>query len=447
MNKSNSIPSLRRHGVFQKLFWAQVVSLVGSGLSSVALALLAHQLVGASAAAVLGVTLAIRILVIVTCAPWSGQVAERLGARAVMIASDVVRAGVVVGFFFADAVWQIYALAVVLNLGAALFTPVYKAVIPGVVSEEQYPKALALGAIAYDTANIMGPSLAGLVIAGVGFRGNFVVDAGTFLLSALLLFLVPRALLEPKRTEAKKTALGHGVKAMFARPELRQTLFLALQTSVMGAFVLVATVDFVKVRLGLPDSAYAWVMAVYGIGSVLAAAGYAQVSLGWRNWSVWAAAPGMLLALALAAFFQRYEPLLVGWAIAGAAQSILGIRGNELLAANSVGEERPHIFAAHFSLSHAGWGLTYPLAGFLTTSLGFGNTAWVFFVLLTLVSAPIWLSGTRSEAERRRHEAEPHVHSHGSAFEPPDCIHTHEHRHGDLVHSHPHRHDVPHSHN
>src|SRR5215217_5526163 len=132
MTHSELDSPLWRHGAFQKLFWAHVISLIGSGLSSVALALLAHQLVGASASAVLGVTLAIRIVVIVFCAPWAGQIAERFGARAVLIASDVVRAGVVAGFFFADAVWQIYALAVILNFGAALFTPVYKAVIPGV---------------------------------------------------------------------------------------------------------------------------------------------------------------------------------------------------------------------------------------------------------------------------------------------------------------------------
>ena len=57
--------TLWRNLPFQRLFWAHVVSLVGSGLSSVALGLLAHQLVGASASAVLGITLAIRIIVIV----------------------------------------------------------------------------------------------------------------------------------------------------------------------------------------------------------------------------------------------------------------------------------------------------------------------------------------------------------------------------------------------
>lgn len=444
MTDETNDSSLWRHGVFQKLFWAHVVSLVGSGLSSVALALLAHQLVGASAAAVLGVTLAIRIVVIVFCAPWAGQIAERCGARAILIGSDVVRAGVVIGFFFADAVWQIYVLAVILNLGAALFTPVYKAVIPGVVSEKQYPRALALGAIAYDTANILGPSLAGLVIAAVGFRGNFVVDAMTFLVSAALLFGVPRLLIEPKRTGGQKTALSHGLAAMFQRPALRVTLFLALQVSVMGAFVLVATVDFIKARLGLTDAAYAWAMAAYGVGAVCGAASYARVSPAVRDWLVAVCAPAMLLALALAAAFQQYGPLLIGWTLAGAAQSILGIRGNELLAANSAGEERAHIYAAHFSLSHAGWGLTYPLAGFLTTALGFGKTAWIFFGFLAAVSTLVWLMKARGRTDPP-HEAGAHEHAH-SAFDPPGAVHSHEHRHGALVHSHPHRHDEPHTH-
>lgn len=434
---------LWRHGVFHKLFWAHVISLIGSGLSSVALALLAHQLVGASAAAVLGVTLAIRIIVIVVCSPFAGQIAERYGARVIMIGSDLVRAGVVVGFFFATSVWHIYLLAVVLNLGSAFFTPVYKAVIPGVVSETQYPRALAFGAIAYDTANILGPALAGLVIAAVGFRGNFIVDGITFLVSAGLLFAVPRLILEPKRDTRKTTALGHGVVAMFQRPALRQTLFLALQVSVMGAFVLVATVDFIKVRLGLPDSAYAWVMAAYGIGAVCGAAGYARVRAGVRDWLVAACAPAMLFALLLAAVFQQYLPLVLGWALAGAAQSILGIRGNELLAANSAGDERTHIYAAHFSLSHAGWGLTYPLAGFLTTALGFGTTAWIFLGLLTMISIPGWI--TRARRVPGSHGEHVHEHTH-TIFDPPGSYHSHEHRHGALVHSHLHRHDQPHTH-
>jgi MFS family permease len=393
---SESIPSLWKNRVFQQLFWAHGLSLFGSGLSSLALGLLAHQLVGASASSVLGVTLAIRIVVIVLCSPWSGQIAARWGARRVMVLSDLMRCGVLAGFYFADAVWQIYALAVLLNLGSAIFTPIYRAMIPDVVTPAQYPKAAAIGSIAYDAANILSPSLAALVITLVGFRGNFVVDGITFLLSAALLIGLPRLAAEAASGVKKApVSVGHGLTAMFQRPQLRLSLFLALQTSIAGAFVIVSTVDLVKNELRLSDTAYAWIMGAFGIGSVCGALVYSKIATHGRNLSVKFASPVMLAALVAVSTAPRYGIVMAAWALIGAGYSILGVRGSELLVENSSGEERPHIFAAHFALSHAGWGLTYPLAGFLTTVLGFGNTGWVFAAILLGVCIPSWIADGR----------------------------------------------------
>ncbi len=430
--------SLWRNIPFVRLYCAQIVSLVGSGLSSVALGLLAHQLVGASASAVLGITLTIRIVMIVLCAPWAGHIADRLGERTTMILCDLTRAGVVIGFFFVENVWHIYFLAVLLNLGAALYTPVFKAVIPSITTPEQYPRALALSSVAYDTANILGPSLAGLTIALIGFRGNFIIDAFTFLLSASLIFGLPR-LASPSAKMKPHVSVTHGIKAMFQRWQLRESLYLALQTSIAGGFILVATVDFIKTQLNLSDSDYAWAMAAYGIGSVLGATIYAKALPGIRNFLANAAAPAMLFALLGAGYWHRFEPLLVAWAFAGAGQSMLGIRGNELLAANSEIDERPHIYAAHFSLSHAGWGLTYPLAGFTVTSLGFETSAYLFAGLLLCISLPIWIGKLRMTVAHIGLPDHHHHHSH-SAFDPPGIYHVHEHRHGEITHSHPHRH-------
>ena len=400
MATSSTPASLWRHRIFQQLFWAHALSLVGSGLTSLALGLLAHQLVGASAAAVLGNTLAIRIVVIVFCSPWAGKLADRYGARRLMVFSDFMRAAVVVGFFYADSVWQIYALAVLLNLGSAIFTPIYRAVIPNAVTPEQYPRALAVGSIAYDTANILGPSLAALVIALVGFRGNFVVDGFTFLASAALLIGLPRLASENAGTTKKPpTSVRHGLTAMFRRAPLRESLMLALQTSVGGAFVIVATVDFVKNDLALSDSAYAWVMAAFGIGSVVGALIYSRISTGWRDAMVKGSAPVMIAGLIAVAVLPLFSTVTVAWWLVGMSYSIMGIRGSELLASDSDGDERPHIYAAHFALSHAGWGLTYPLAGWLSTALGFGKTAGIFAVILFLVACYVWMQ-SRPDAEK-----------------------------------------------
>jgi len=444
MSETMPDQSLWRNHRFVRLFAAHVVSLVGSGLSSVALGLLAHQLVGASASAVLGITLAIRIVVIILCAPWAGWVSDRIGPRTALIASDLSRALIVVGFFFVEAVWQIYALAVLLNIGAAIFTPVYKAVIPSITTAEQYPRALALGSVAYDTANILGPSLAALTIAFLGFRGNFLADALTFLVSSALIFGLPRLATTTTVSKAN-VSVRHGILAMFQRWQLRETLYLALQTSVAGGFILVATIDFIKGQLALSDTAYAWAMASYGIGSVLGAVVYGKAGSGIRCALVHAAAPAMVLALAGAGYFGRFEPLLLAWALAGAGQCILGIRGNELLAASSAPDERPHIYAAHFSLSHAGWCITYPLAGFAVTAFGFANSAWLFAGLLAAVSLPLWLTRVRLAGRHPHVPNRNHAHRH-SAFDPPGDYHTHEHHHGDLSHSHPHQHGTPHEH-
>jgi MFS transporter, NRE family, putaive nickel resistance protein len=391
MSNSDNPTSLWRHRPFQQLFWAHALSLLGSGLTSVALGLLAHQLVGASASSVLGTTLAIRILVIVLCSPWAGKVGDVLGPRKTMIASDLMRAAVVVGFFFANSVWQIYVLAVFLNFGSAIFTPIYRAVIPGVVTTEQYPRALAIGSVAYDTANILGPSLAAGMIALFGFRGNFIADAITFLGSAALLIGLPRLAMEAAKSTVSAFSTRDGMAAMIKRLPLRRSIYLALQTSVGGAFVIVATIDFIKNELALTDQAYAWAMGAFGIGSVLGAVIYGKVESG-RGPLVFASAPGMIAALACVAAFPAYATVVAAWFLIGAAYSILGIRSSEFLAANSTAEERSHIYAAHFALSHAGWGLTYPLAGFLTTGLGFATTAWIFAAILAAVSLPFWLA-------------------------------------------------------
>jgi len=211
--KNSGDPSLWRNSPFQRLFWAHSLSLLGTGITSIALGLLAHELVGASASVVLGVN---------PHHPYRGdrdlftvgrKYLKSVRARATMLASDFLRAAVVLGFFYAETVWQIYALAVVLNLGAALFTPVYKALIPDVVGDKQYPRALALGSVAYDTANILGPALAGLLIAWVGFRGGFLVDALTFILSAGLILGLPRTATATTKSsgKTKSTSLGHGI--------------------------------------------------------------------------------------------------------------------------------------------------------------------------------------------------------------------------------------------
>jgi NRE family putative nickel resistance protein-like MFS transporter len=372
---------------FVTLFGAHVTSLVGSAVGSIALGLLAKELVGGNVTEVVGISLTIRIAVLVFVAPLAGRVADVFGRKATMIGADLMRVFVVAGFFFVDHVWQIYALAVLLNLGAALYTPIYKSLIPGVTGETAYPKALAAGTVAYDLSQIFGPVIAGTLIYHVGFRGNFLIDAATFLLSAALVFplsLSGAAAAQAGATEKPKSDLLFGIRRMLGAPALRHSLLLALRVSIVGALALVSTVGYITVELDLDNRVYAWAMVALGFGSMLGVTAYAYLPVPVQRTLERLTFPALAGSLILAASWRGFWPLAIAWVISGAGQGIYNNLSNRLLAANSSEDERAHIYAAHFSLSHAGWGLTYPAAGFLTSHLGFQVTSWIFLGLLGL---------------------------------------------------------------
>ena len=125
-----------RNPAFRKLFSAQVIALVGTGLTTVALTLLAYDLAQENAGVVLGTALAFKMVAYVVFAPVVGGLAHRLPRKALLIALDLVRAGIVLIMPFVTAVWQIYLLIFLLNLFSAGFKPVFAATIPDVLPDE-----------------------------------------------------------------------------------------------------------------------------------------------------------------------------------------------------------------------------------------------------------------------------------------------------------------------
>ena len=115
---------------YRHLFAAQVVALLGTGLATVALGLLAYDLAGADAGLVLGTALAIKMVAYVGLAPIAAAFAERLPRRGMLVALDLIRAGVAQALPFVTEVWQVYVLIFLLQAASAGFTPTFQATIP-----------------------------------------------------------------------------------------------------------------------------------------------------------------------------------------------------------------------------------------------------------------------------------------------------------------------------
>ena len=382
--------SLWKNGRFISLFCAHTFSLIGTAIGTSAIALLAEKLSEGSGPRVLGYTLTIRILVFLFLGPFAGSLSERIGRKFQMILTDVMRALVMIALFFVNAEWQLYILAFVLHLSSAFFTPIYKSIIPGVVGESLYPRALSYSTVAYNVSDIFGMLIGGLLIFYFGFEFGFGVDAVSFLLSAVLIAVVPFSS-TGKKKEKERARLLYGIQRMFAVSGLRRSLMLSLQVSIVGGLAIVTTAGYVKNELKMEEAFYPVAMAVMGIGAMAASLYYVRCDSNtqklWGNLIL----PAFLIILAVAALFKSYVVLLVAWFISGAGQGVFGIISNNLLAQNSQEDERSHVYAAQFSLSHAGWGISYPLCGILASVYSFAVASWACLILMLITFVPIIL--------------------------------------------------------
>ena len=183
-----------RNPRFARLYAAQTISQVGDALTWVGLALLAAQLAGPThAPAVLAIALTIRVSAFVLLSPLAGVLADRVNRRTVLMLCHFGRMLVLGGMFFVTQVWQIYVLMFLLNALTAFFTPTNQATIPLVVGREDARPAFALSSATTELLGIVGPGLAGILVAWLGTRTLFALDAVSFFLSGLLILTSPFA--------------------------------------------------------------------------------------------------------------------------------------------------------------------------------------------------------------------------------------------------------------
>lgn len=406
--------SLAKNRDFRLLFSAQVISLTGSGVTTVGLALFAHQLVGGnSAAIVIGNALMLRILAFLIFSQPAGILADRLSRKHILIAADVVRFALLAMFPFIQHVWQIYVLIFLINAATAFFTPTFDSTIPEVVGRENYVKALSLSRVATDLEALAAPLLAGILLALLGFKGLFWFNAGTYLISAALvapcsLTHIPKQA-PPFSLPSFLQELSYGTKIMLGQTVLRHALMFSFIEAIAGAAAIVTTVVYVRDVLVLGERYFILVMAALGLGSMLAAlllgkstGRYESTATdpselhGQRHrWIEKAMFLGSIVLGLLLLPGALQPPLLIFtvlWFLNGIGQALIAIPSSTLLAEHTTEVQRGRVYAAYFALTHAFWLITYPAIGHGTSILGAPMTFTVAGIVCLLIALGVFLS-------------------------------------------------------
>ena len=366
-----------RDPTFRHLFAAQIVALLGTGLATVALGLLAWQLAGDNAGAVLGTALAIKMVAYVTLAPVAAAIAERLPRRAFLVALDMIRAGVIAFLPFVDQVWQVYVLIFFLQAASAGFTPAFQAVIPDVLKDEDdYTNALSLLRLAEDLEQLASPMLAAALLTVVSFPVLFAGTVAGFVASALLVVtarLPERAVSDPGHFWADVTK---GIRIYTRTPRLRGLMMMEAAVAAAGAMVYVNTVVLVQARLGLGEESVALAFAGFGAGSMLAAFLLPRLLDRLEDRPVMIGGAALMVAgVALVPLVGSISTLIVLWAVIGFGFSLTQTPIGRIINRSAREADRGAVFAAQFALSHACWLVTYPLAGWIGAGAGLSVAA------------------------------------------------------------------------
>jgi len=183
---------LRDNRNFHTLYAANAVSQLGDWFNVVALFSLLLELTGKGEA--VAFALLTRFVPMFLAGPAAGIVADRLSRRAIMIVSDVLRAGLVLCLLFIrrpDQAWIAYGVVTAHSLVSAFFEPAQQAMLPNLVSEADYPLAATLENSLWAATLAVGSALGGVALAVVGRDLAFAADAASFLVSAALIARLP----------------------------------------------------------------------------------------------------------------------------------------------------------------------------------------------------------------------------------------------------------------
>ncbi|SFK09250.1 Predicted arabinose efflux permease, MFS family [Halobacillus dabanensis] len=183
---------LMKNKGYMTLMSAQAISSIGDWLSIVAIITLVGLKWNASPLQVSFVFLCLAVPMALF-GPVAGIIADRFSRKTLMIASDVVRAALILVLTIATSLWMVYATLLTIGIFSALFIPAKNGKLKEVVAEEDMKGAMSITSMIDSSTKILGPLISGLLVTVFGAQQVFIIDSATFLVSAVILLFIPNA--------------------------------------------------------------------------------------------------------------------------------------------------------------------------------------------------------------------------------------------------------------
>jgi MFS family permease len=274
-SKKNLIWKTLANSNFRKLWLGQLISQIGDGLAMMSMMLVASLVTNGSAIAVAGVTVSMALPILVI-GLFAGVYVDRWDRKRIMVVSDLIRFALILTLVLvrdASLLWMFYLVAAIQSSVGIFFDPAKNAIMPTILEGDLLMTANALSQSTRLIANAVGMGLAAVII---GFSGSwlaFVIDAATFLVSAIMIiwmrFKHKPALTKQAARQKAVRQLGEGLHFIGTNKMLISVMFVYAVTMLGLGSVIVLVIPFLTEDLKLAPEWISLVEAFEGIGMVI----------------------------------------------------------------------------------------------------------------------------------------------------------------------------------
>ena len=262
-----------RHRNYRLFFTSQAVSFTGTWLQLIAQTLLVYDLTGSGTA--LGVLIGVQFAPTLLFGAWAGVVVDRHDKRRIMqfTSSAMLVAALALGVLVLSGhvtVGLVYVLAAVLGLANSLDNPARRSLVNDLVPKEELTNAVALNSTLATSARLVGPALAGVLVATVGIGWCFVLNGLSFLAPIIAVRMMDAGALRTTAPLApEKGQLRAGLRYAWSVDDVRVPLLMVAVVSMLAFNSQVTFPLLAERELGGGDSAFAWLMTSASVGMIL----------------------------------------------------------------------------------------------------------------------------------------------------------------------------------
>ncbi len=350
------------------------VSNVGTWMQRIAQDWLVLELSGGSGKA-LGVVTALQFLPLLLLGPWGGLLADRFPKRRLLVLAQAGLGALALSLAVLDALdlitlFGVYVLALLLGVVTAVDGPTRQSFVPEMVGREDLPNAVGLNSTAFHGARIVGPAIAGIMIAAVGTAPVFFLNSLTFLAVIASLFAMdPRLLHTTPRTKRGHGQIRAGVAYLRGRRDLVLVLVVVGVVAMFGlnfsiTLALVATEVFDRGPQG-----FGLLATMFGLGSLLGALVATRRRHPTLRLVAWAAVAFGLLEL-LTGLMPTYATFALALVPTGVAALTVMTAANATVQLGVDPAYRGRVMAIYLTVFLGGTPLGAPLVGWIAESFG-----------------------------------------------------------------------------